>query len=94
MRPAEQLDLLFDGDVEIFKYPHLTGCGFAFAIAGDGHELDEGVAFNGAGQIRKEEAGALEDADQVEGSRGIVAINFSAQFENALLDFSFGEERT
>ena len=55
--------LAFDGLVEILD--HLDGAGraLAFAVAGDGDEIECGVGLNGARQIDEEKRRALEHAD-------------------------------
>src|ERR1017187_520332 len=76
----------FERDVEILCDLHFAGTALPLAVRRDPHKVDKYVALHGACQIRQKKAGALEDADHVEVSVGIITGDLVAEFTDSGLD--------
>jgi hypothetical protein len=80
-------------DVQILGDLYFARGGSFLPIARDADEIDESVAVDGTREIRQEETGAFQDADEIEGSVGVVGGNLRADLADARLNPVFGEKR-
>src|SRR5215472_11412883 len=78
---------VLERDVEILCDPHLSGAALAFSVAGNPHEVQSDVPLDGPRQIGQEEAGAFENADELERSGGVIGSDLAAKFFDAALNF-------
>jgi hypothetical protein len=77
------------GDVEILRDANFAGTGFRGSVGRNTHEVDEGIAVDGARQICKKKAGPFQDTDQIKSAIGVIAVDLSTQFCDASLNLRF-----
>jgi hypothetical protein len=82
----------FDGLVEILDEFDCSGRALAFAVAGDGDEVECGVDLNVAREVGEKRGGAFEDSDHDELFTCEVVGDLRAHFGDALGDLLAGVE--